>query len=154
MTTFDTVRPPARFQRVRTWALTTTDDLSPLRSGLHRALGSCPGSDGAQAQLAETLALVASELATNALRHGLPPTAVHLLTDGDDFVLDVVDHAPAAAPQVAGERRLGGGGFGLVLAARLAHDVGWYPEADGTKHVWARLSRPHTSAPARRTAAS
>jgi hypothetical protein len=61
---------------------------------------------------------------------------VELHVDGTALLLDVADHSPDRRPVVAGERASGAGGFGLVIAERLAQDVGWY--ATGTaKHVWA-----------------
>jgi two-component sensor histidine kinase len=82
------------------------------------------------------MVLVASELATNALRHGTPPTAVRLLRRRDTYLLDVADKDVDAQPYVAAGRPPGHGGFGLQIARRIAVDVGWYT-AGATKHVWA-----------------
>jgi anti-sigma regulatory factor (Ser/Thr protein kinase) len=82
------------------------------------------------------MAVVATELATNALRHGLPPTEVRLLRDHDRLIIDVADHDMAAAPVLDEDRPLGAGGLGLQLAREFAVDVGWYL-SDLTKHVWA-----------------
>ena len=91
--------------------------------------------------VAHHMVLVASELATNALCHGIPPTTVRLLRDRGTYVLDVVDHDLGTTPYVAGSRPPGHGGFGLQIARRVAVDVGWYATAD-TKHVWAQFPVP------------
>jgi two-component sensor histidine kinase len=82
------------------------------------------------------MTVVANELATNALRHGLPPTVVRLLRAGDHLILDVADHDLNAAPEVVDDRPLGEGGLGLQLTQTFAVDIGWYT-ANRTKHVWA-----------------
>lgn len=128
---------PPSFTEVRRWAIASTEDLARLRALLHHALTGTdlPPRSGI-GEVPEKAVLVASELATNALRHGAPPTVVRLLSDGDRFAIDVIDRAPGSAPEVAGDRAPGDGGFGLILAQRVSLDVGWYPEGD-LKHVWA-----------------
>ncbi|RMI06715.1 ATP-binding protein [Cellulomonas triticagri] len=130
-------RPPDRFREVRTWTLRAVTDLSPVR----RELLAEVTAEHAEPQLAlgrtpENMVLVASELATNALEHGLPPTVLTLGTDGRDYLLDVCDSDLDSVPVLPGERPVGAGGFGLLIARRLSQDVGWYAD-DRTKHVWA-----------------
>src|SRR5690606_35548525 len=86
-------------------------------------------------RLAEGMVLVCSERATNAIKHGHPPTIVRLLSDGV-YVLDVMDHDPARVPAIAPGRGVGEWGFGLILTDMLAARVGWYA-GDETKHIWA-----------------
>jgi anti-sigma regulatory factor (Ser/Thr protein kinase) len=93
---------------------------------------------GGLAELRNRVALSCSELVTNALRHGRPPVEVRLLTDGASWMLDVADGAPDRLPDPHPERPLGQGGYGLMLVARLASQLGWYVDDDG-KHVWARI---------------
>ncbi|QZN85813.1 ATP-binding protein [Cellulomonas sp. C5510] len=130
-------RPPDHFAPVRSWSLDSATDLSRVRRELlsevttrnaapQRSLGRVP----------ENMVLVASELATNALEHGLPPTVLSLLTDGADYLLDVCDADLHSVPVLAGERPVGAGGFGLLIARRLSQSVGWYT-TDSSKHVWA-----------------
>ena len=88
---------------------------------------------------------MASELATNALKHGIPPTTVWLLSNGTDFLLEVADHDVDGRPYIAGQRAPGQGGFGLLLAHQLSLDVGWY-QTDVTKNVWARFGTDATDA--------
>ncbi|VTR76964.1 ATP-binding protein [Cellulomonas hominis] len=136
-------RPPARFVPVRTWQLDTVRDLAMVRRELLVAIT----AEDAPVQLRldrvpENMVLVASELATNALEHGRPPTSLTLSADTRDYLLDVCDSDVSSAPVVAGDRPTGAGGFGLVIARRLSQDVGWYTTGD-TKHVWAVFPAQH-----------
>ena len=135
-------RPPASFAPVKTWVIQTVRELSELRAQILAEVG--PAGSGRVPELdsvAHHMVLVASELATNALRHGIPPTIVRLLRDGSTYLLDVADHDLGTVPYVAGSRPPGLGGFGLQISRRLAVDVGWYATAT-TKHVWARFPVP------------
>jgi len=60
---------------------------------------------------------------------------------GPDYLIDVVDHDPAAGLDDTRQNRPTGGGLGLVLARALALEVGWYTTTT-TKHVWARFNAP------------
>lgn len=129
--------PPERFRPVREWVLLDTLGLATVRRELLDEITSeTAARQEVLAGVPERMILVASELATNALTHGLPPTIVLLKSDGRDFLLDVADHDLTTEPRVAGERPAGAGGFGLQIARRLAQDVGWYATST-TKHVWA-----------------
>lgn len=129
--------PPARFRPVQLWSLDSVNQVSLLRRELLEATAPTGRPSATYLQdVPERMVLVASELATNALTHGAPPTVVTLMDDGECFLLDVADHDTSTSPQVAGDRPIGNGGFGLVIARRLAQDVGWYA-SDTTKHVWA-----------------
>ncbi|GII99821.1 histidine kinase-like protein [Sediminihabitans luteus] len=137
----DATLPPARtpsgFTEVAAWAVTTTDDLTHVRDALYTML---PGSGTRRlGEIPESIVLVTSELTTNALRHGRAPALVRLHQSRGAYMIEVVDHAPESAPVVAGPRAAGEGGFGLVLASRLAQDVGWYSTRTA-KHVWAVLA--------------
>jgi serine/threonine-protein kinase RsbW len=131
--------PPDQFVVERTWVLDSLRQLAHLRAQIVDALapegwvGPVPKDLD---RIPHTMVLVASELATNGLRHGSPPTTVRLLRSGDTYLLDVADHDLEAAPYIAGDRPPGHGGLGLQIARRLALDVGWYA-TDSTKHVWA-----------------
>ncbi|HEY0117661.1 MAG TPA: ATP-binding protein [Cellulomonas sp.] len=123
--------PPDPGELADTWVVDSTAQLRLLRAGLHGMLH-------APRSLAGSVVLVASELATNALRHGTPPATVELRRGRTSWLLDVADGAVDAVPVLADRRRLGEGGFGLVVVGRLADEVGWYVEP-GRKHVWATL---------------
>ncbi|MEJ5915112.1 ATP-binding protein [Pseudokineococcus sp. 1T1Z-3] len=142
-------RPPGGFAEVTTWDLSTSDDLARIRRALNselleRGQVASPLLDDLQ----DRMLLVVSELATNALRHGAPPSTVRFLVDDERAcAVDVTDTAAESSPEMADGRALGEGGFGMHLAARLADGVGWYV-ADDLKHVWARfdLDGPDTDA--------
>lgn len=136
-------RPPDTFHPVRTWVVTSVRELSDLRAAVLEAVtpvGEAPTPAVFDLDsTAHRMVLVASELATNALRHGNPPTIVALMRDGATYLLDVADHDLSSVPRVAGDRPPGQGGFGLQIARRLALSVGWYATPT-TKHVWARFA--------------
>ncbi len=137
--TYLAAQTPPAMTEVSRWVLDSAAQLKLLRASLHEALtGKVLPAGAALDEIPEKVVLVATELATNALRHGLPPTIVRLGRAGDTFVLDVVDHAPEAVPEVAEDRALGRGGLGLQLARQFSLDMGWYLD-DDTKHVWAEF---------------
>jgi serine/threonine-protein kinase RsbW len=119
---------------LRRWTLDSFGELRGLRAALRVAVVAAAG------ELSDRMSVVATELATNALRHGLPPTVVRLMGDGDLLVIDVADHDLAAQPRLDANRPLGAGGLGLQLTRTFAVDVGWYV-AEDTKHVWASFPR-------------
>ncbi|GIG32646.1 ATP-binding protein [Cellulomonas oligotrophica] len=135
-------RPPEQFVAVRRWVLAGAAELRALRGELREQLAAAT-SDGTRTlgDIEEKVVLVASELATNALAHGEPPTQVRLWQHGHDFLLDVTDSDLTHHPHLAEGRGPGEGGFGLQIARRLSLDVGWYTES-GLKHVWATFSGP------------
>ncbi len=138
MSSLSAQMPPAMTE-IRRWVLDSVTQLKLLRASLHEAItGEVLAEDAALDEVPEKVVLVATELATNALRHALPPTTVRLGRADDRFVLDVSDHMPEAAPEYAEGRGLGEGGLGLQLARQFSLDMGWYVE-DDTKHVWAEF---------------
>ncbi|WP_306828704.1 ATP-binding protein [Catenuloplanes nepalensis] len=138
MGNLSTSLPPPDATEVRVWVLHTPDELRKLRAGLGEMIADGQWHDGdALADVPERMILVASELATNAIRHSHPPTEVRLLRNDQHFVLDVTDHNPDTPPQPPDEvSELSAGGRGLQIAQRLSLDVGWYT-TDEVKHVWA-----------------
>ncbi|GIM92494.1 ATP-binding protein [Paractinoplanes toevensis] len=116
------------------WELGAFGDLRDLRAALRRAVAGTMTT--ATGDAIERMTLVVTELATNALRHGLPPAVVRLLREGDRLIIDVADHDRYAEPAVDAGRPLGAGGLGLQLTQTFALDVGWYA-TDVAKHVWA-----------------
>jgi len=124
--------PYPRATEICRWTLANFGDLRGLRAELRTAVDvAAAGPD-----VTDRVTVVANELATNALRHGLPPTVVRLLREGDRLIIDVSDRDREAEPRVATNRPLGAGGLGLQLARRFAIDVGWYA-TELAKHVWA-----------------
>lgn len=141
--------PPRAFTSVGRWIVGSPSELARVRHAVQDALTAL-GPSAVPVQAADRVVLVTSELATNALRHGRPPAVVELGVDGTALLLDVADHDPGRPPVVAGERAVGAGGFGLMIARRLAEDVGWYAAHD-TKHVWAVFTMHAPPEPARGT---
>ena len=141
MSPLQLLAPPAHTCQLLTWELTSDQDLRTIRAGIHRLITA--DQSAGSADLAQRIGLVATELAGNALRHGLPPIVVQLLGDDDCYVLDVSDHAPQRAPQpvAASSERALAGGRGLHIARTLAQQLGWY-KTETTKHVWALFPVP------------
>jgi anti-sigma regulatory factor (Ser/Thr protein kinase) len=133
--TLERREPPDAFAVVRHWVLDSTSELRTLRAEVAAAIVG-RGSATRLRGVPGAVVLVASELATNALCHGLAPTVVTLCRAGQTYLLDVADQAVRVEPVLAERRLPGEGGFGLYLARRLALDVGWYADGE-TKHVWA-----------------
>ncbi|WP_203822410.1 ATP-binding protein [Paractinoplanes ferrugineus] len=129
--------PPPDAEELEVWPLDSTMQLRELRAALVAALNRhTPASRAELDDIPDRMVLVATELATNAIRHGIPPTVVRLLRTRDEFVLDVADHDLTAVPELADTRPLDSGGRGLHLANAFALKVGWYT-SDRTKHIWA-----------------
>lgn len=129
--------PPAAMTEVGAWTVRDVDDVSDVRAMLQERLGALCAADPRplDAKAQDRIVLVASELATNAVRYGSQPVVLRLLQHGSAFAVDVVDHRPDAPP-VVGAGGAGTGGFGLLLAARAAASLGWF-RAQDAKHVWA-----------------
>ena len=120
---------------LRRWILHSVGDLRRLRAGLREAAAATPLGDH---DTLDRLAVVATELATNALRHAGAPALVRLLREPAALIVDVADHDPDGEPRFDEERPLGRGGLGLRLARDFATDLGWHRTVT-TKHVWARF---------------
>ena len=133
--------PPPQAAELERWVLATAAELRELRASLRDALtrhGLVQGED--LDEVPHLVVLVATELATNALRHGRPPTIVTLRVTDDCFLLDVADHDLGTAPGLGDIHPLDSGGRGLMLAESVSLAVGWYA-TDGTKNIWASFPR-------------
>jgi hypothetical protein len=136
--------PPTEKVQVGRWTLGTFAELRLLRASLRQALAAQPTPDGgAMDNVPEKMAIIATELAANAIAHAKPPTTVRLFRTEATFILDVADNDPWVVPQFSDEHPLRAGGLGLHMARKLSLDIGWYV-ADGTKHVWAQVAIPVT----------
>jgi serine/threonine-protein kinase RsbW len=112
-----------------------------LRANLHEALTGNPLVAGESLDdIPERVVLVATELATNGIRHGRPPTVIRLLCTDDEFVLDVADDDLDNLPELVDARPADAGGRGLLIARSFSLDVGWYATGS-TKHIWASFPR-------------
>lgn len=87
-------------------------------------------------EIADDMALLATELATNALKHAGGKAAVRLRLHEGRALLEVDDRSERRPVP----RRVGNGveeGRGLLLVKSLAADWGWSPRSQGGKTVWA-----------------
>ena len=140
-------RPPASFALVRTWVVQTVRELSDLRAQILTEIG--PGTgDPVQdlGSVAHHMVLVASELATNAFRHGLrlaesrarEPIRLSLLRRGG-LVACTLNDPGAGFPALRDPSPLDIGGLGLHIVESLSLRWGWAPLAPYGKIVWAVL---------------
>jgi anti-sigma regulatory factor (Ser/Thr protein kinase) len=134
--TFDAAPAPEGFREIGAWPLLTVEELTAVRDQLGSSLPSCGTS---LEDIPEAVLLVASELATHALRHGEGPALIRLSSRDGSYLLDVADRSPESTPEISEMRAPGQGGFGLRLVARLADAAGWY-RTGGAKHVWATFT--------------
>ncbi|MEW2593346.1 ATP-binding protein [Micromonospora aurantiaca] len=133
--------PPPQATELEQWVLDSPEDLRGLRASLREALnrhGLVQGED--LDEVPHLVVLVATELASNALRHGRPPTIITLLATDDRFLLDVADHDVSTVPELTDISPTDSGGRGLFLAQSVSLDVGWYATGK-TKNIWASFSR-------------
>lgn len=90
-------------------------------------------------EMHDDLALVVSEMVTNAVRHAGPPVALEIQTDGDEVLIAVKDGSPhRPRPRDAGLEAEGG--RGLLLVDLLSVEHGVRPDPPG-KTVWAAVRR-------------
>jgi anti-sigma regulatory factor (Ser/Thr protein kinase) len=82
--------------------------------------------------------IIASELATNAVKHAQSPFRVSLTRSASSMTLSVRD-ASFDLPEPQARHTEGGGGRGLALVSELSSDWGTRVEADG-KTVWAEFA--------------
>jgi anti-sigma regulatory factor (Ser/Thr protein kinase) len=97
-------------------------------NGLHRHVRERLVEAGLGGELGDDLVLVVNELATNGIRHGLPPVTVRMWLTEHRVVCTVVDHGPGFDDPYAGYLPGGGaelpeGQFGLWLARRLCDQL-------------------------------
>lgn len=85
--------------------------------------------------LEETVALLTSEVITNALLHAGTPSRVSVRTEGSGVRVEVFDGSTTPPLRRLGYSRTATTGRGLQLLDRLAARWGWSPLADG-KVTW------------------
>jgi anti-sigma regulatory factor (Ser/Thr protein kinase) len=90
-------------------------------------------------------ALITSELATNAIKHGRSPFTVTVSPTGSTIEIAVRD-ASASGPRLRPSDASRVGGRGIALVAAIAADWGTRTEPDG-KAVWATLARERRPIP-------
>lgn len=145
-------QPPLVSGLLRSWPLGQPAELAALRRAALTAARAWRDGQGSEhdAGADQVLALVISELATNALKYGTDSrtVTVTLYRAGDDWLVDVTDanaHTPPAQHPPDGGRA---GRNGLLIIDRTTTAWGWYRDPDdaGLKHVWATVPDPSSSA--------
>ena len=90
-------------------------------------------------EIHDDLALIVSEMVTNAVRHAGPPVALEIQTDSDAVLIAVKDGSPdRPLPRVAAQEAEGGRGLMLVDLLSAEHGVRLDPPG---KTVWAAVKR-------------
>jgi anti-sigma regulatory factor (Ser/Thr protein kinase) len=89
-------------------------------------------------ELASRVAMVVSELATNAIRHAKTAFRLEVRNDSDGVRVIVSDSDPSPPRIMHGIGPKEPSGRGLVIVAALADRWGFHPEGRG-KSVWAEL---------------
>ncbi|WP_371633359.1 ATP-binding protein [Streptomyces sp. NBC_01259] len=97
-----------------------------------------------EAEAAETLALVVSELATNAVRHGGGSYTLRLDATAESVHVAVSDPSASPPRERAPDLSGGTGGFGWHMIRRLTDSVTTVPGPGQGKTIHARLNRRHT----------
>ncbi len=88
--------------------------------------------------LVDEARLVASELATNAVRHARTPFVITVERSNGDLTISVRDWS-AEVPVAAVPALMATGGHGLMLVDALSVTWGVTVKTDGGKSVWARF---------------
>jgi anti-sigma regulatory factor (Ser/Thr protein kinase) len=86
----------------------------------------------------DDVAMLISELATNAILHGQRPIAITVETSADRVRVEVMDAAPSMPVELDAGPELESG-RGLAIVAALAHDWGAERLPGSGKVVWAEL---------------
>lgn len=113
------------------------DDVGSMRRELVAACGELSKARSTE------LALMASELATNAVTHGRPPVLIRAWSLPGEVVVEVSDGGDGvgdAFPDLRAPNGGMGGGFGLWLVGQVAHRLG-FDHAGGRNVVTASLRR-------------
>lgn len=124
----------------------TLDSLAELRHVRRQVraflVSGLPDDSGDAGQHAvDDAVMVIDELTSNALRHGMPPSTLHVRDEQASWTVVVTDSAPLELPTPARGRVEGQGGYGLYMITDLAGSHGVHYEPD-RKLVWARLAKP------------
>jgi anti-sigma regulatory factor (Ser/Thr protein kinase) len=131
------VQPPAH---TTTLDCSCQSDVSLVRRTV-RAKGA---QDGLDPEVVDDLELAVSEVLTNALLHGSPPTLVHLYEEADMWVCHVQDGGGLPVDPLAGvvpPAELSDHGYGLWLARQLVAAVDVGSDLTGT-HVRLHVRLP------------
>jgi anti-sigma regulatory factor (Ser/Thr protein kinase) len=106
-----------------------------------RLVGDALSVWGVDGLLAATVALLASELVTNAVLHAVPPIDLTLGWNDPRLRVAVSDGEDRMPELVEPSRPEGDGGYGLRLVEVLSHAWGAVRRAGGGKVVWFEIER-------------
>ncbi|MFJ1709831.1 ATP-binding protein [Kitasatospora sp. NPDC088346] len=107
-------------------------------------LGISTAGDPSARDNAESAVLIASELVTNAWRHGHGVMELRLCWDDGMLTLEVDDRGGMLPAVLPAAKRGARGGYGLALVDHLADEWGVQRHPNG-KTVWARCALPLAS---------
>lgn len=125
-----------RAQRRRTRVAVPYDETGPAQA---RAAVSSDAAALGLEDLSDDVALVVSEMVTNAIRHAAPPVRLEVEVTETEVVVAVCDGTPTApVARMADDDAEGGRGMLLVQFLSSEHGVRSQPPG---KTVWARLLR-------------
>lgn len=110
---------------------------APISAGKARAFVEVALDDAGLAHLADTAALLVSELVANAVLHSGTPLEVVVRCDADRVRIEVHDGNPVL-PVRKHYSTMSGTGRGLLLVERMAAEWG-SERTDGGKVVWFQL---------------
>ncbi|MEV7729072.1 ATP-binding protein [Streptomyces sp. NPDC087917] len=125
--------------RLDTAAALSTDTVAQARDATRHFLEAL--SPAVEADAADAVVLVVSELVTNALRHGGGHYALRLAARPSGIEVAIEDPSPHAPRLRAPDLQHGTGGFGRHMVNDLAHHVAITPGPEGGKTVRALLPR-------------
>ena len=120
---------------------------APSLPGLRHQIGAVLAVSVPDREQREDLHLAVAEIAANAFRHGTPPIAARVWSNGEQIVCTVSDRGTSWADPFSGYLPahgfdLSNGGMGLWLARKLWDHVDVLPGADGlTVRLSSRLRR-------------
>lgn len=139
-------RPDVRAARpAGRWEFTEAEELPNLRQAVKEAAVrsvELQTAEATESAVFQHLALVTTELATNALKYGVRPGVVRLHRLPSGWIVDVADGRADQAPRPQRPQPGRPGGNGLLIVSTLSVRWGWYVDSNSTprKHVWAELA--------------
>jgi anti-sigma regulatory factor (Ser/Thr protein kinase) len=119
------------------WSHETVFQVGPRSPSEARAFVQRQLEDHGLPALVDDVGLVATELATNAVKHAGTPFAV-VITGSSSYVMVAVRDASDGAPVPASAKKHDLGGRGLAIVEQVSRDWG-VTTSGGTKAVWARF---------------